>query len=48
LTGEIYEVLNTIEVFPAKHTVTTKDTINAIIPKIQEELKERLDFFEMT
>lgn len=48
LTGEIYEVLNEIEIFPAKHTVTTKDTINKIIPQIQEELKERLEFFHAT
>lgn len=48
LTGEIYEVLNVIEIFPAKHTVTTKDTINKIVPAIQEELKERLEFFEKT
>jgi excinuclease ABC subunit B len=47
LTWEIYEVLDKIDVFPAKHTVTTKDTINAIIPLIQEELKERLEYFEM-
>jgi excinuclease ABC subunit B len=37
-----------IEIFPAKHTVTTKDTINKIVPAIQEELKERLEFFEKT
>ncbi|MDD5770514.1 MAG: DEAD/DEAH box helicase family protein, partial [Candidatus Gracilibacteria bacterium] len=48
LTGEIYEILDIIEIFPAKHTVTTKDTINKIIPAIQEELKERLEFFEKT
>lgn len=47
LTWEIYEVLDTIEIFPAKHTVTTKDTINKIIPFIQDELKERLEYFQM-
>ena len=46
LTWEIYEILNTIEIFPAKHTVTTKDTINAIIPAIKQELEERLKYFE--
>ena len=46
LTWEIYETLHNIEIFPAKHTVTTKDTINAMVPKIQEELKERLDYFK--
>lgn len=48
LTGEIYEVLNVIDIFPAKHTVTTKDTINAIVPEIKKELEERLEFFEKT
>lgn len=48
MTWEIYEVLKTIEIFPAKHTVTTKDTINKIIPQIQEELKNQLDFFQAT
>lgn len=48
LTWEIFEVLDVIEIFPAKHTVTTKDTINAIVPKIKEELAERLEFFEKT
>lgn len=48
LTWEIYETLDKIEIFPAKHTVTTKDTINAIIPEIKEELKQRLDYFEKT
>lgn len=46
LTGEIYEYLKFIEIFPAKHTVTTKDTIQAILPWIKEELKAQLDFFE--
>jgi len=48
LTWEIYEVLNEIEIFPAKHTITTKDTISKIIPAIKEELKQRLEFFEKT
>lgn len=48
MTWEIYEILNNIEIFPAKHTVTTKDTINKIIPQIKQELEERLKYFEMT
>lgn len=35
-----------VEIFPAKHTVTSKDTLNAAIPKIQEELTQRLKEFE--
>ena len=48
LTGEIFEYLNEVTVFPAKHTVTTKDNIKAIIPDIEKELKERLEFFSET
>jgi len=46
LTGEIYEYLDTIKIFPAKHTVTTKDRINKIIPQIQSELDARLKYFK--
>ena len=48
LTWEIFEVLNVVEIFPAKHTVTTKDTINKIVPLIKDELADRLDFFQKT
>jgi len=46
LTGEVYEYMKTAKIFPAKHTVTTKDTIEAVIPKIQKELDERLKYFK--
>lgn len=45
LSQEILEVRNKIDIFPAKHTVTTSEKINSIIPLIQDELKWRLDFF---
>lgn len=48
LTGEVYEVLSEVQIFPAKHTVTTKDTIDRIIPEIESELADRLEFFEKT
>ena len=48
LTWEVYEYLDQVTIFPAKHTVTTKDEIKKIIPLIEEELKERLAFFEAT
>jgi excinuclease UvrABC helicase subunit UvrB len=38
--------LDTIKIFPAKHTVTTKDRINSILPNIQKELDERLKYFK--
>lgn len=46
LTGEIYEYLQTVEIFPAKHTVTTQATINAVVPEIQKDLEERLAYFQ--
>ncbi|USN58974.1 MAG: DEAD/DEAH box helicase family protein [Candidatus Peribacteria bacterium] len=46
LTGEIYEYLQEITVFPAKHTVTTKDNVARVVPLIQEELKNRLEYYE--
>ena len=46
LTGEIYKYHQKVDIFPAKHTVTTKERISQIIPEIKKELKERLDFFE--
>lgn len=45
LTGEIYENLHNITIFPAKHTVTTKERIAEIVPEIKKELDERLAFF---
>lgn len=46
LTGEIFEYLQEIQIFPAKHTVTTKDTIERIVPQIKLDLEERLKFFK--
>ena len=46
LTGEIYEYLEKVQIFPAKHTVTTKERIMEIVPNIQKELDERLKYFK--
>lgn len=46
LTWEVYEILQEVKIFPAKHTVTTKDRINEIIPNIKSELEERLRYFK--
>ena len=46
MTGEVYEYMQSTKIFPAKHTVTTKDKIAEIIPKIQDELDERLKYFK--
>ena len=45
-TGEVYEYKSQIIIFPATHTVTTQETIQSMVPKIQEELKQRVAFFE--
>ncbi|MDD2487750.1 MAG: excinuclease ABC subunit UvrB [Candidatus Gracilibacteria bacterium] len=44
-TNEIYEVRQKIDVFPAKHTVTTYEKIDKIVPLIKAELEERLAFY---
>jgi len=46
LTWEVYENYQKIDIFPAKHTVATKDRIEWIIPKIKKELEEMLKVFE--
>ena len=48
LTWEVYEYLESIKVFPAKHTVSSKEKIEAMIPLIQEELEDRLDTFKLS
>lgn len=46
LTWETFETLDIVNIFPAKHTVTSKDNIKDIIPQIQKELDERLETFK--
>ncbi len=46
LTWEVFEYFDSIQIFPAKHTVTTKDKINEVIPEIKKELDERLKYFK--
>jgi len=46
LTWEIYEYLNEATIFPAKHTVTSKDKILEITEDIQKDLDKRLKYFK--
>lgn len=46
ITWEVFERLNYLTVFPAKHTVTTNNRIMEILPYIQKELEERLEYFK--
>ncbi len=45
LTGEVYSEHNEVVVFPASHYATPRERIDAVIPKIQEELEERLKYY---
>ena len=46
LTGEILGELERIEVYPAKHFVTSQDKLAAAIEDIQAELEERVEWFK--
>ncbi len=48
LTWEIYEYHKKVDIFPAKHTVTSKEKILEIIPEIKKELDVRLKYFKET
>ncbi|MEO9255448.1 MAG: helicase-related protein, partial [Tepidiformaceae bacterium] len=45
LTGEILTELDSIDIFPAKHFVTTSDRMETAITRIEEELQEQLEVF---
>lgn len=46
LTGEVFEELEKVSVFPASHYVTGDEVIRKAIGTIQEELRERIKDFE--
>lgn len=46
LTGEQFEVLDQLEVFPATHYVASDDTIKRAMTSIEDELKDRLKVLE--
>lgn len=46
ITNEIVTSFDEITVFPAKHFISSNITIEEVIPKIKEELEERLTFFK--
>jgi excinuclease ABC subunit B len=45
LTGEILSELDQIDIFPAKHFVTTSDRMETAIARIERELEEQLEIF---
>jgi len=46
LTGEIYNELETVDVFPAKHYITQEDRLKKAITDIEAELEERIALFK--
>ena len=46
LTWEVYDYMQSVTIYPAKHTVTTKERIEEIIPEIKKELDERLKYYK--
>ncbi len=45
ITGRVIKEMDSVPIYPAKYFVTTKDQINRAIQSIEEELKERLQYF---
>jgi len=45
LTGKAVNELNRVTVYPATHYVTTVDIREKAVHRINEELKERIEFF---
>ena len=46
LTGEILSEKDEIDIFPAKHFVTTKDRIVSGVEDIEQELEEQVEYFK--
>jgi len=46
ISWEVYEYHEMIDIFPAKHTVTSPGTLDRVLPQIQKDLEERLKYFK--
>ena len=46
LTGKIVGLRNHVVIFPASHYVTTKERIDQAVIDIEEELKDRIEYFK--
>ncbi len=46
LTGEILRTLEELDIFPAKHFITPQDKLDEAIADIEQELAERVKWFE--
>lgn len=46
ISWEVYEYHQSIDIFPAKHTVTSEWKLQEVIPQIEKDLEERLKYFK--
>jgi excinuclease ABC subunit B len=46
LTGKVLEKLNRIIIYPAKHFITSPPRLKEAVKSIEEELKERIEYFK--
>lgn len=46
LTGEVFEDLSELAIFPAKHYITNEDRFDKAVDDIEQELKERIEYFK--
>lgn len=46
ISGEVYEYHESIDIFPAKHTVTSEWRLEQVLPQIKEDLAQRLKYFK--
>ena len=46
VTGEVIEVLESMDIFPAKHYITVEEKLKQAIADIEAELEERIAFFK--
>ena len=46
VTGEILRTLAHVAIFPASHYITGKERLNAAIDDIEQEMRERVEYFK--
>ena len=46
VTGEIFNILDELDIYPAKHYLAGEDRLKKAILDIEEELEERIKYFK--
>ncbi len=46
ITGEVYDALDRVDIYPAKHYITQEDRLKQAITDIENELEERIAYFK--